>query len=214
MSSSIPIGAFSEEQVSRLTGLSRSQLSSWRRQGFVKPSYEVSRDRRKSYNFIYSFKDLLTLRVVNQLRNAHGVPLSELRKVASELKTMGYEDFAAKKLWVWNKRVVFKEPKSEKFREISSKQFAADIPLDVVISDARADIKKINSRGAEHFGKLEKRRQVVSSSQVFSQTRIPVSVVIKYIQAGKKNSDIIANFPTLNQKDIDLARSMANKQAA
>lgn len=214
MSSGISIGAFSEDQVSRLTGLSRSQLSSWRRQGFVKPSFEVSKEVRKTYNYIYSFKDLLTLRVVNQLRNAHGVSLQELRKVAGELESLGYEDFASKRLWVWNKRVVFKEPESEKFREISSKQFVANIPLDVVISDARDDIKKINSRSSEYFGKLEKRRQVVSSSEVFARTRIPVSVVMKYIKAGKRDSDIIANFPTLNQKDIDLARSLISKQAA
>ena len=69
------IGAFSEEQVGNLTGLSRAQLRGWNRRGFIKPEFKVGENPRQPFTFIYSFKDLLKLRVLNQLRNVFSVPM-------------------------------------------------------------------------------------------------------------------------------------------
>ena len=57
MSESNIMGAFGDEQVSRLTNLSRGQLSNWRRSGFVKPSIKIKDNPRSPYSFAYSFKD-------------------------------------------------------------------------------------------------------------------------------------------------------------
>lgn len=212
MGDNIVIGAFSEEQVSRLTGLSRAQLSSWRRSGFIRPSIVTGDNPRVPYSFVYNFKDLLKLRVINQLRNIHNVPLSELRKVEAELDSIGMEDWTSKRLWVSNRLVVFEEPKSKKKREISSRQFVAEIALEVVTSDAREDIRKMNNRN-DKVGQIEKRRQVVSSSEVFAGTRIPVSVVIGYLKAGKSNSQILSDYPDLEKGDIDRVISLIKEAA-
>jgi DNA-binding transcriptional MerR regulator len=55
------LGAFSEEQVSNLTGLSKSQLRHWNRTGFISPQFQLEGNSRQPYSYIYSFKDLLKL---------------------------------------------------------------------------------------------------------------------------------------------------------
>lgn len=214
MSETDIIGAFSEEQVSRLTGLSRGQLSGWRRSEFVKPSYRSGVKPRAAYSFVYSFKDLLKLRVLNQLRNVHGVSMHELRKVSVELEKIGIEDWASKRLWVSNRKVVFEEPESKKKREVSTKQFVAEIALEVITSSARNDIDRLNERDDTKIANVEKRRQVSSSSEVFAGTRIPVSVVVEYLEAGVADSDILLDYPDLTQKDIDFVRSETLIEAA
>ena len=208
------LGAFSEEQVLKLTGLRRGQLSSWRRSGFVEPEFKNGDNPYVPFTFVYSFRNLLTLRVLNQLRNVHGVSLRELKKTGAELRKFGIDDWASRKLWVFNGKVVFEEPESEKKREISSRQFIAAIPLDMITADAREDIKKLNQRDASQIGKTEKRRQVVSSAEVFSGTRIPLRVVIDYLRAGKSDREIMLDYPDLREKDIAFAHGVMTDKAA
>jgi uncharacterized protein (DUF433 family) len=202
------VGAFSEEQVAKLTGLSRAQLRQWNRNGFIRPSFKASDDARKPYNYIYSFTDLLKLRVLNQLRNRHGVSMQELRKVERSLDHLGDDKWTKQKLWVSNRKVVFNEPESLRKREISSKQFVAEIALEVVTSDAREDIRRLNDRDEEAVGQVVKRRHVHSSEPVFAGTRIPVAAIVDYIEAGYSNEQIIGQFPALRDGDIEAARLM------
>lgn len=206
------LGAFSEEQVSRLTGLSRGQLRSWNRRGFIRPEFKVGDNPRRPFTYIYSFKDLLKLRVLNQLRNVHSVPMRELERVERELENMGDEKWTSQRLWVANRKVVFEEPESLRKREIASKQFVAEIALEVVVTDARKDIAKLNERGDDQVGSTIKKRYLHSSERVFQGTRIPVSAVIGYLDAGFSDRQIIKRLPDLKVADIEEARRL--KEAA
>lgn len=208
------VGAFSEEQVSRLTGLSRAQLRRWNNSGFIRPEYSVDDSPRKPFSRIYSFKDLLKLRVLNQLRNVYRVSMPELRAVEKVLAHMGDEKWASQKLWVHNRRIVFEEPESSKKREVASKQFVAEIALEIVTSDARRDILRLNRRDGDRVGKIEKRRQVHSSEPVFSGTRIPVSAVLGFLDAGYSDQRILDEFPDLEADDLQAARAHADSRAA
>ncbi len=208
------IGAFSEEQVSRLTGLSVSQLRRWSKSGFIRPEYESGETPRVRFARIYSFRDLLKLRVLNQLRNVFNVPFKELRSVERKLSHLGDEKWISQKLWVHNRRVVFEEPDSSRKREISSNQFVAEIPLEVVTSDAREDIRRMNLRNDEQVGRYLKKKQIHSSDEVFSGTRIPVKAIIEYIENGFSDKDILRKFPDLYQSDIDVARDLSSGAAA
>ena len=79
------ISAFSVDQVHRLTGLSVSQLRDWDMSGFYSPAYAAEK-RRSPYSRIYSFEDVVGLRVLSILRTDHKIPLPQLRKVAQELQ--------------------------------------------------------------------------------------------------------------------------------
>lgn len=207
------VGAFSEDQVSKLTGLSHGQLRAWNRRGFIRPEFRSASDGRKAYSYIYSFKDLLKLRVLNQLRNVYNVSMKELERVEQELAHMGDEKWTSQKLWVQNRRVVFQEPESLRKREINSKQFVAEIALEVVTSDAREDIQRLNRRHADQIGSTERRKHVHSKERVFAGTRVPVSAVIDYLKAGYDAGHILAEFPTLAEADIAAARLMMNEAA-
>lgn len=205
------VSAFSEEQVSRLTGLTVGQLRSWNRTGFIQPEYLD--EGARSFSRLYSFKDLLRLRILNQLRNVYRVPMQELRRVSIELEHLGDDKWTSQKLWVLNRRVVFEEPESSKKREIASKQYIAEIPLSVVTSDARSDIGKMNQRD-DVAGEIIKKRQLHSSEPVFSGTRIPVSAIEGYIEAGFDDSEILRRFPTLLPADINTARVYHGRKGA
>lgn len=206
------LGAFSEEQVSSLTGLSRGQLRSWNRRGFIRPEFKVGENSRRPFTYIYSFKDLLKLRVLNQLRNVHNVPMKEFERVERVLAHLGDEKWTSQRLWVANRRVVFEEPESLRKREIASKQFVAEIALEVVVTDARKDIARLNRRSAKEAGKVVKKRHLHSSDWVFKGTRIPVSAVVGYLNAGFSDNQIIKRLPDLRPADINRARRQ--KEAA
>lgn len=208
------IGAFSEEQVSRLTGLTQAQLRGWNRNNFIRPEFKVGDDPRKPFSYIYSFKDLLKLRVLNQLRNVYSVSMPELKRVERELAHMGDEKWTSQKLWVHNRKVVFVEPESSRRREVSSRQFVAEIPLEVVTSDARQDILRLNHRSVDQIGRVEKRKHVHSSEPVFAGTRITVTAVQGYLSAGLREAEIIAQFPGLEPGDVAAAREYAQAEAA
>lgn len=208
------IGAFSESQISRLTGLTIAQLRRWNKTGFIRPAFQSGEGGRSPFTYIYSFKDLLKLRVLNQLRNVHGVSLSELRKVENELADLGDDRWTSARLWVLNRKVVFTEPESSKQREITSKQFVAEIPLEVVTTDARKDIAHLNLRDADVVGKIEKKRHLHSSEPVFMGTRITVSAIKDYIDANYSDEQIISEFPELTPQDILAAKRYKVKDAA
>jgi uncharacterized protein (DUF433 family)/DNA-binding transcriptional MerR regulator len=207
------IGAFSEEQVSNLTGLSRAQLRGWNRRGFIEPEFKVGESPRQPFTFIYSFKDLLKLRVLNQLRNVFSVPMHELERVERELSHLGDEKWTSQKLWVSNRRVVFEEPESRRKREIASKQFVAEIALEVVTSDARSDIIKLNRRNGGEVGRIVSRRHIHSSDPVFAGTRIPVAAIAEYLALDFRAEDILDRFPDLQIGDVHAARQWLQEAA-
>ena len=213
MTNSNIIGAFSEEQISKLTGLSRAQLRGWNRRGFIRPEFKVGDNPRLPFTFIYSFKDLLKLRVLNQLRNIFSVPMHELERVERALAHLGDDKWTSQKLWVSNRRVVFEEPESRRKREIASKQFVAEIALEVVTSDARADIIKLNRRNGGEVGVIVRKRHVHSSEPVFSGTRIPVSAIAEYITLGFEEGQILDRFPDLQAGDLEAARKWKREAA-
>ena len=76
--------AFTAEQVSRLTGLSDHQLRYWDSTGFFRPS--LADEPKRPYGRVYSFRDVVGLRAIAIIRNKHGIPLQELRKLGAWLE--------------------------------------------------------------------------------------------------------------------------------
>ncbi len=76
---------FSTAQVERLTGVGAKTLHFWDRSGFLSPS--VIGAHGTGSRRIYSFRDLVALRVAAQLRDA-GISLQSLRRVVIALREM------------------------------------------------------------------------------------------------------------------------------
>lgn len=200
------IGAFSEEHAERLTGISRHQLKSWDRDGFFEPSYAFE-NRRAAYSRIYSFRDIVSLRVLNDLRNEKGVSRQHLKEVSRKLTHLGDAKWTATTLYVLGKRVVFEDPRTHVKEEIVSGQQVLDIPLRVVIASTRKAVQEMNWRGPAEVGVLIRRRFVAENQIVFAGTRIPVAAVKRYLNAGFSVEDVLSEFPALTRADVRAAKS-------
>ena len=193
--------AFTEEQVERLTGISKRQLRYWDKTDFFTPAF-VSENRRVAYSRIYSFTDVASLRVLNVLRNQYRVPLQHLRAVAKELPQMSTDKWTTTELFVLNRRVVFAEPGTNKYREIVSKQYVIGIALNVVLSDTERDIEDLNRRDESTIGKVTRSRNICHNSWVIAGTRIPVVAIKRFAEEGYTIGQIREEYPTLTEADI------------
>ena len=195
------ISAFTEEQVERLTGISKRQLRYWDKTDFFTPAF-VSENRRVAYSRIYSFTDVASLRVLNVLRNQYRVPLQHLRAVAKELPQMSTDKWTKTELFVLNRRVVFAEPGTNKYREIVSRQYVIGIALNVVLSDTERDVGDLNRRDESMIGKVTRSRNICHNSWVIAGTRIPVVAIKRFAEEGYSISQIREEYPTLTEADI------------
>src|SRR5687768_1012124 len=107
------IAAFSEEHAERLTGVTRSQLRYWDEIKFYIPSY-AEHDRHLPFSRVYSFKDIVALRVLNMLRNQHGVSLQHLRQISRKLSKHAEDKWTGITLYVLNRKVHWQEPGTNK----------------------------------------------------------------------------------------------------
>ncbi|HWA89674.1 MAG TPA: DUF433 domain-containing protein [Rhizomicrobium sp.] len=198
------VQTFSEEMASRLTGVTVHQLRYWDKDGFFSPSLGYH-DRKVAFSRLYSFRDIVALKVLNRLRNEADCSLQHLREVKDKLRTLGEPLWADTTLYVHNKRVVFINPKTEKLEEVLSGQHVMQIALRVESDNVKKAIQALYGRPKSAIGKFEKTRNVASSQLVIAGTRIPVANVKAFADAGYTVAQIQAEYPSLTLKDIRAA---------
>lgn len=198
------IQAFSEEQISRLTGVSQRQLQSWDRTGFFSPSF-ADKDRRFAYSRVYSFQDLASLRVLNTLRNEVGCSLQHLREVKEELDLLSPAAWAETTLYVLNKRVVFVNPTTKLREDATSGQLILQIPLKVVKRDIEDAVQSLWERDPSCVGKVSQKKNVASSERVVAGTRVSVRAIRAFADAGYSVEMILGQYPSLTTSDIKAA---------
>lgn len=94
-----PLEGLDEEQTGyrgpvacAVTGITYRQLDYWARTGLLEPSVRAARGSGSQR--LYSFKDLLVLRVVKKLLDA-GVSLQQVRTAVRQLQDRGVDDLAS-----------------------------------------------------------------------------------------------------------------------
>jgi len=207
------IAAFSEEQAEHLTSLSLAQLRYWDRTGFFVPSY-AAEDRRSAYSRIYSFRDIVALRILGVLRRQHNVPLQHLRLVAAKLSHLADGLWTKTTLYVLNRQVIFQEPGDGRLREPVSGQYVLGIPLKKIVADTRRDVEKLRRRPNEKIGKIERSRRVSHNASVIAGTRIPTGAIRRFKEAGYTVDQIIAEYPDLTLRDVEVALKYEDANAA
>ena len=121
------ITGFTEAQAARLTGVSLRQLRYWAGDGFFAPSLT-----NELHLHLYSFRDLVSLKVLNQLRNREAIPLQELRRTKKKLSELGERLWGETTLYVFGKRVVFHNPATGRLEEAATGQGVLKIPLKIM----------------------------------------------------------------------------------
>jgi DNA-binding transcriptional MerR regulator len=198
------IAAFTEDQTERLTGISKRQLRYWDRTGFFAPSLAYE-DRRAAYSRLYSFRDLVALRIVNALRNEANVPLQQLREVKDRLAHLGEQLWAQTILYVLNRNVIFHNPETGTREEVVSGQAILEIPLKAVSGKLEEAVRSMKQRDASLIGKVERQRNLVHNEVVIAGTRIPVRSIKAFSEAGYSLDQIREEYPTLTEEDIRAA---------
>ena len=205
------IGAFSDDHVIKLTGLSKSQLRYWDETCFFPPSY-ASENRRNPYSRVYSFRDVVGLRTLAILRKDYGIPLQHLRKVAAKLSRIKKDPWSEITLYVLGKEVQFREPDTRRVRSAVSGQYV-NLPLRDVIHNVEDEAKKLRSRADDQLGKVEKHRYVAHNAWVLAGTRIPTKAIRRFNEAGYTVAQIIEEYPSLTRRDIKAALAHEGKLA-
>jgi uncharacterized protein (DUF433 family) len=207
------IRAFSADHVVRLTGLTKRQLAQWDETGFFKPQY-AHENRRSPFSRIYSFRDVVGLRVVSVLRNTHNVSMQHLRKVAETLSKKDYAFWGQEILYVLNREVYFHEPETKRVRSIVKGQYAIPIPLEPIIGEMRKAAAKLKERTTEKIGKIERHRLVMHNAPVIAGTRIPTGAIKRFKDAGYSIDGILREYPSLTRADVEAALKFEGDRAA
>jgi uncharacterized protein (DUF433 family) len=198
------ISAFSADQVVKLTGLTIRQLAYWDDLGFFQPQY-ASDDRRSPYSRIYSFKDVVGLRTLSILRRTYKCSLPHLRDVAKKLEAYTKTPWVDLTLYVLKRKVHFNEPETGLVRGVVDGQYAL-LPISSVMEDVRQEAERLRQRDPAQIGRIEKHRYVSHQAPVISGTRIRVATIRRFIEAGYSTADILKEYPSLTEADVEAAR--------
>lgn len=206
------LSAFCIDHVAQITDLSKARLARWDRLGFFPPEYIGEDSRHNPYARVYSFVDLVGLRTLKILSDVHRVPLEELRKAAAELKKRSDRPWSEIPLAVLKRKVVFDLDANP--RNVTDGQYALKhIPLQPIALEVRERANRLRYRDESQIGQTEKRKFVQRNAEVISGTRIPVSAIDSFIQAGYSNREILEEYPSLVLRDIEAVRQRPRSAA-
>ena len=206
------ISAFTAEHVVKLTGLTLTQLAYWDRTGLFCPQY-AAENRRTPYARLYSFKDVVGLRTLSLLRGTYGVSLPHLREVAQKLSALSTAPWADIRLKVWNRKVQFDDPETGRTVGVVDGQFVL-LPIITVIEEVRQEAERLKTRRQTQIGRIERHRYVAHNSPVIAGTRVRVSAIIHFIEAGYSPAQIVKEYPSLTEADVEAAVAHAKPGVA
>ena len=210
------IAAFSEDQAERLTGVTKAQLRYWDKTDFYRPSYAED-NRRVAFSRVYSFKDIVALRVLSALRNQYSVSLQHLRDVSVRLCHLDSDPgrWAAARLYVHRKRVIWYEPDTDLPQEIASGQYMVPIELQEVVADTKNRVDQlIYPRDQTKIGTIERSRYVAHNTHVIAGTRIPVNAIKRFAESGYTADQILQEYPDITKEDVEAALSFDSSSVA
>lgn len=214
--SKIVLAAFSEEQTQQLTRITLAQLRYWHRTGFYRPKY-VEENRRVAFSRIYSFKDIVALRVLHVLRNQYRISLQHLRDVSAKLRQLNDNPdyWIETKLYPLSGRVVWYEQGTDLPQVVTSGQYVASVVLNDVVQNTKQAVAHLPSaRDPSKIGAVEKSRYIQHNSAVVAGTRIPVAAIKRFAQAGYSAEQILKEYPDITEKDVEAALKHKDSSAA
>jgi uncharacterized protein (DUF433 family) len=202
---------FTIEQTARVTGLSERQLRYWDKTEFFPPG--LMGGERHTGVRLYTFRDLVGLRALADLRKAHGISLQELRKTALGLAERHETPWASLTLYVAGMRVFFDDPESGAvLAGRPGAQSTMRFELKRIASDTQAAVDRMRSRGLEEIGKVKQKRSVAHNAPVVAGTRVPTSAIWDLRQGGFSDQAIIKEYPNLTVSDVRAALTFERKR--
>lgn len=196
---------FSAEQASKLTGLSSRQLRYWDDTEFFTPALREDMDRGP-WSRVYSFRDIVGLRAIGQMRNEHRIPLQQLRRVGAKLRKHYAEPWSRLIFYIVGRQVFFRDAREEAIQRADrTRQQVLPFQLKKVESDVRHQLAGMRRRADDRVGQITRNRQVAENQMVIEGTRIPTSAIWEFHNAGRTTAEILRIYPQLREADVDVA---------
>ena len=199
--------AFTADQICKLAELSKRQLGYWDKTDFFSPRLTSSRP----YTRIYSFRDLVGLRVISTLRNVHQVPLQRLRVVGHHLKEHADTPWSELTFYVSGRHVYFEHPGDGVISSIAG-QVAGEFALVKVAFEMGRKADELRLRSSSDVGRIDQHRFVAHNEPVVAGTRIPVRAIVSFHEAGRSAKEIVRQYPRLTVKDVEAAIAFDRKR--
>jgi uncharacterized protein (DUF433 family) len=204
--------AFSAEQVRRLTGLTHRQLRYWDDTDFFSPAFRDDA-RHTPFARVYSYRDVVGLRAIAELRKAFKVPLQHLRKVGMYLSEHYDEPWARLTFYVVGKTVYYQEERSAAIASAAGAgQQVMEFALERVEGDLARAIERARSRDADQIGRVIKQRYVAQNRPVLAGTRVPTEAIWEFHFANYPTGAILREYPQLRPADVDAAIAFERKR--
>lgn len=203
-SQTVVIVGFTDDQAIRLAGVSGPQLRYWAKEKFFVPSIEVPIGAAGPPVRLYSFRDLVCLKIINSLRNEANIPLQHLRIVKERLSHLGEDLWAKTTLYVLERRVVFDNPETGEREDVTTGQGVLQIPLKVVSGNMEEAVRALRQRPETEYGKIDTKR-MGTKNPVVAGTRIPIRTIQDFAEAGYTIPRIIEQYPSLTDADVRAA---------
>jgi uncharacterized protein (DUF433 family) len=162
---------------------------------------------------VYSFKDVVGLRVIAVLMKEHKISVQHLRKIAQNLLNYTETPWSSLKLMVCKGEVSFIDPASGRAQGVLSGQYVL-VPIIDQIQHVQRATADLSRRRADQIGAMENHRNVVHNARVFAGTRIPVRAVARFLDAGYSVEAIIDEYPSLTSADIEAVKREKSEQFA
>lgn len=206
------VAAFTTEHAAQLSGLSTRRLIYWDRTGFFSPRYRDGNDRHP-YSRIYSFRDVVGLRILNLLRTDHGVSLQQLRQLGAWFGRRYEAPWSELRFYVIGRNLYYDDPESGKLlaaRPVG--QTAMPFDLIAVVRDVRDAAEGLRRRAPDEIALVRRHRHVLGNRPVLAGTRVPTAAVWEFHEAGHSADDIIHEFPRLTKADVKAAIEYEREQ--
>jgi uncharacterized protein (DUF433 family) len=208
MSETSVISAFSAQHVARVTGLTERQLAYWDRLGFFRPNYSHVGEGVRTVK-VYTFQDVVGLRVISVLLRDHKLSLQYLRTVAEKLVSHSNTPWSELTLGVCQGEIVIFDRKENTGVGLSTGQYQM-LPIIDQIRHVRRAIDDLSKRQQAQIGAIERHRNIAHNARVFAGTRIPVKAIQQFLDAGYTIDAILREYPSLERKDIEAVLAERN----
>lgn len=205
-----PILALDSDRVSKLTGIPKSTLTYWENKGVFRASY-VDPQRRVPFRRIYSFRDVVSLRALAQIRRDARVSFEEILQASKYLSEFYDSPWSQLRFGLVGGKLVFRDPDTGKWAGVSGQQ-VLELNVEGIPEEIKQGLPAALARDTSQHGLIARNRYVLHNKPVIAGTRIPTSSIWNLHESGFSDSRILEEFPQLDMDDVRAALVFEQEQ--
>ncbi|MDP9439036.1 MAG: DUF433 domain-containing protein [Actinomycetota bacterium] len=194
--------------------MSERRIRYWDKTGVLVPSLAQG-SRRSAFSRIYTFRDLVGLRSLGQLRDRYRFSLQQLRQIGEMLAARFDAPWASLRFYVVGRDIQFIDPETHlrmSTRYPGQSVIHFEVDLAAVTRQTEEEAAKLTERGEEDWGEIVRHRHVLGNKPVLAGTRIPTAAIWDFHRAGYTADDILQEYPRLTTLDVERAIAYEKRQ--